>query len=310
LPVAAAAGGMVGAAAVYLVVAAATGAPLHAWGVPMATDVAFTLGALSLLGGRVPRELRVLILTLAVADDLGAIVVLGFASSSRVDAADLGAAALVVVGTVLLRRRVRSVWWPYAVMLVLLWVFLARGGVEPAIAGAVVGVLVPVTASDATGARGPLARRLEAPAVPVSTYLVLPLFALANTGVVLGASAFVGAGSWALLLSLVAARVIGKIAGIGLAVAVAIRCGFPLPATVHRHHVLGAAALCGIGFTVPLLFAAEVFGNEAGPLAITRIALLAGSVLAAGIGATILCTGRPRTPGAGPAGRRSGGRTL
>ena len=205
VPVAGALGGMVGAGLVYAAVAHGTPGS-SGWGIPMATDIAFALGALALLGRRVPSGLRVLLLTLAVADDIGSVLVLATFYSARTYPPALLAAAALVVVLAMLRRSGRV---STAVALAggaLLWVLLAAGGVEPALAGVVAGLLVPGARrkdqaesdqaesdrAESDRAESKLASggspvdpaaRLERRVAPWSAFVVLPLFAVANAGI-------------------------------------------------------------------------------------------------------------------------------
>ncbi|MDA8399215.1 MAG: Na+/H+ antiporter NhaA [Acidimicrobiales bacterium] len=299
LPVAGALGGMAGAAVVYLSVVTFAGnrSVLNGWGVPMATDVAFTLGALALLGTRIPSELRAFVLTLAVADDIASVVVLSIVSASKVNAFMILLAGAVLVVVFKVRRYFLRAWWLYVVASILEWVLLALGGVEPSLAGALVGMLVPVIAAD-SGDRelmpegtdknlaGPL---LEAVVHPVSTYLILPIFALANTGVTLSSALWTDPRARDVAVGVLSARVLGKATGITFAVAlmVKLRTG-RLPENVRWSHILGAAVLCGMGFTVPLLFAIASFPHE--PLVVNsaKIALIAGTLVTFTLGASVL----------------------
>lgn len=285
LPVVSAAGGMVGAALVYLATVAATGAGSVArgWGVPMATDVAFTLGAMALLGRRVPPELRVFVLALAVADDVGSVVVLAVVSSHHLAVWPLCGALVVLAGTIALRRWVRVAWWPYLLAVVVEWVLLAKGGVEPTLAGAFVGIAVP------SAATGPSASgRLEGPVAPLSILGVLPVFVLANAGVVF--SGFVlDHGSRGVLTGILVARAVGKTGGIALAAFLVVRFSIlELPARVRWRQLVGAAALCGMGFTVPLLFAASAFAGQPSLLDASRLGLLGGTLVALAVGGVVL----------------------
>ena len=208
VPVAGALGGMVGAGLVYVVVVHG-GPGASGWGIPMATDIAFALGALALLGRRVPAGLRVFLLTLAVADDIGSVAVLAVFYSSRTRPLALVAAAAVVVVLVVLRRRTRL---PVAVVLgggVVLWVLLAIGGVEPALAGVWAGLLVP--GRTRTGGADP-AERLERQVAPWSAFVVLPLFAVANAGITFHSGILAGAGAAGVFWGVGLARVFGKLA--------------------------------------------------------------------------------------------------
>ncbi len=338
LPVAAALGGMGGAAVAYLVTVTATaGGPAAArgWGVPMATDVAFTLGAMALLGRRVPPALRVFVLALAVADDVGSVVVLAVVSASRVHVRPWVLAAAIVWFAVvaLASRRVRTSWWPYVGAAVVGWALLAWGGVEPTLAGAFVGMIVPCAALPVAGRSSPATARssppdrspsdrsppdrsppadrspsavLERVLNPVSILLVLPLFALANTGVNLGAPGLTSGAGGSVVAGILVARLVGKMGGITLATAVVVRSrAVELPEGVGWPQLAGAAAMCGMGFTVPLLFATSAFAGHPPLVAAAQIGLLVGTAVAFVVGAAILVgTGRRRhrlvgRPGAG-----------
>jgi Na+:H+ antiporter, NhaA family len=237
LPVVAAAGGMAVPALVYAAVnAGRPGAP--GWGVPMATDIAFALGVLALLGRRVPASLRVLLLTLAVVDDLGSVAVVA--------------------------------------------IFYGGPGVSPALAGVAVGLLVP-----AGGPGGP-ARRLEDALHPVSAFVVVPLFALANAGVTLEQGVLAAPGAGAVLGGVVAGRVLGKVAGITAAAWLAVRLGLATrPEGTRWGQLTGVATVAGIGFTVPLFVAGLAF-PDGRLLAPVKLGLLAASVVSGVAGALVL----------------------
>jgi NhaA family Na+:H+ antiporter len=292
LPVAGALGGMAGAALVYL----ATVAVLHShtntargWGIPMATDVAFTLGAIALLGRRVPPPLRVFVLALAIADDVGSVIVLALVASAKIHLAWLAGAVAILALTFMLRRTLRHSWWPYLVAALAAWYLFARAGVEPTLAGAFVGILVPV----AGAARA--ARSLEKPVHLVSTYLVLPLFVLANAGVPVTGSVWHSSSATSVVSAVVAARILGKLLGITLAVALVIRqnvCGLPEDTTWR--HMIGVSLLCGMGITVPLLFAHAVFDNAPILFSGAQVGLLLATLGAALVGSAVLIGVRPR----------------
>jgi NhaA family Na+:H+ antiporter len=286
LPVVAAAGGMAAAALVYLATAAFTHSPAgtaKGWGIPMATDVAFTLGAIALLGARVPRPLRVFVLALAVADDVGAVVVLAFVGSSHIHAAWLGGALGLLGLTLALRRTVRHLWWPYVVIALASWYLFARAGIEPTLAGAFVGLLVP-------GARGARAGgTLETPAHGLSSYAVLPLFIVANAGVVLTGAVWHSPRATSVITAVITARVLGKMLGISFAVALMVRFGVSgLPAGTTWRHLVGVSLLCGMGLTVPLLFAQAVFGTQPMAFAGAQVGLLLGTFGAAIVGSALI----------------------
>jgi len=324
LPVVAAAGGMAVPAVIYAAVnASGPGAP--GWGVPMATDIAFALGVLALLGPRVPAALKAFLLTLAVVDDLGSIAVVALFYSHGID---LGALALAVGLLALVAVLVRAgVWWlPLHVGLGLaLWLTMWRSGVSPALAGVAMGLLTPArptvppeVARDRGGtlageladdpgptrlremlreARGtvPLAERLAHDLHPLSAFLVVPLFALANAGVSIEPGVLAGAGSGAVLGGVLAGRVLGKLAGITAATWLAVRLGLAArPEGTSWAQLAGVATVAGIGFTVPLFVADLAFpdGRFAAPV---KLGLLAASVVSGVAGALVLLTSAGRS---------------
>jgi Na+:H+ antiporter, NhaA family len=317
LPVVAAAGGMAVPALIYAAAnAGRPGAP--GWGVPMATDIAFALGVLALLGSRVPAALKVFLLTLAVVDDLGSIAVVALFYSRGVDLGALAVAAgLLVLVAVLVRARV---WWlPLHVGLgAALWLTLWHSGVSPALAGVAMGLLTPArptappgVARDRGGAlagelaadphpprlremlreaRGtvPLAERLAHDLHPASAFLVVPLFALANAGVSLEGGGLAAPGAGAVLGGVLAGRVLGKLAGIGAAAWLAVRLGLAVrPHATSWPQLAGVATVAGIGFTVPLFVADLAFpdGRFQAPV---KLGLLLASVVAGTAGALVL----------------------
>jgi NhaA family Na+:H+ antiporter len=325
LPVLAAAGGMAVPAAIYAAAnAGGPGAP--GWGVPMATDIAFALGVLALLGPRVPSSLKVFLLTLAVVDDLGSIAVVALFYSRGVD---LGALALAVGLLAVVAALVRAgVWWlPLHVGLGLaVWLSMWHSGVSPALAGVAMGLLAPArptappeVARDVGGAlagqladdprpprlremlreaRGtvPLAERLAHDLHPASAFLVVPLFALANAGISLERGALAGAGAGAVLGGVVAGRVVGKLAGIVAATWLAVRLGLAdRPEGASWAQLAGVATVAGIGFTVPL-FVADLAFPDGGLLAPVKLGLLLASLVAGGAGALVLALAARRRP--------------
>jgi Na+:H+ antiporter, NhaA family len=317
LPVVAAAGGMAMPALIYA--AANLGRPgAPGWGVPMATDIAFALGVLALLGPRVPAALKVFLLTLAVVDDLGSIAVVALFYSRGVDLGALAVAAgLLALVAVLVRA---GVWWlPLHVGLGLaLWLTMWHSGVSPALAGVAMGLLTPArptappeVARNRGGAlagelaadphpprlrqmlreaRGtvPLAERLAHDLHPVSAFVVVPLFALANAGVSLERGALAGPGAGAVVGGVVAGRVVGKLAGITAATWLAVRLGLAArPEGTSWGQLAGVATVAGIGFTVPL-FVADLAFPDGSFQAPVKLGLLAASVVAGGAGALVL----------------------
>lgn len=298
VPVAGAVGGMAGAGLVYALIAH-RGLGSSGWGIPMATDIAFALAALALLGRHVPAGLRVFLLTLAVADDVGSVIVLAVWYSGRTAAIPLVAAGLLVGAMVLVGRRHRVPTIVVLLLGVLLWVLLAAGGVEPALAGVVTGLLVPGTAMhgrDRSGLVEDPVSDVERRLAPWSAFVVLPIFAVANAGITVHAGQLGGPSTANVFWAVAAARVIGKTIGIPAAAFVVVGLGLGrLPSGLRWRHVIGGAAVAGIGFTVPLLVAQQAFPSDPNLVSAAEIGLIAGSLVAVALGAALLWTANRRS---------------
>jgi NhaA family Na+:H+ antiporter len=323
LPVAAAIGGMVVPALIYSLLIPA-GEWSRGWGVPMATDTAFAVALIVMMGRRVPVELRIFLTAAAIVDDIGAILVVALFYSGDLNFLYLGcAAATVGVLALLNRARIYRVT-PYLALGVVLWFFVHEGGLHATLTGVVLALFIPtrpppnlnalmtqattIFASEAEhegevlrhGPSLPTLRaidaihdRLESPAdrllrqvAPRSSYAVLPLFALANAGVALSAS--VVSGNEPLMLAIVGGLVIGKPLGLVLACVLAVRLGWALkPQEYSWRQLIGAGALAGIGFTMSLFIASQAFPDESA-FAASKIAVFAASVVSAMAGVWIL----------------------
>lgn len=318
LPAIAAVGGMVLPAAIYLALNP-SGPAADGWGIPMATDIAFAIGVVSLLGDRVPSVMKVFLLTLAIVDDIGAIAVIAIFYTSNLSAGWLAAAVgaiLVVVGM----RRAAVGWTPaYVVVGFFLWFAVHESGVHATIAGVILGLLTPAVplnevepdeepvlsalrgeASATTVRRAnvelkdqvSVVERLEDLLHPVSSYLIIPIFALANAGIDLSTQTIVDAATSPITLGIAAGLVFGKIIGVTVATWLSVKSGLTsLPPSATWTHVVGLAATAGIGFTVSLFIAGLAFS---GPLLIeAKIGIFGASVVAAVIGTLILLRTRP-----------------
>lgn len=265
LPVAAAAGGILAPAAIYAAFNA--GGPAgRGWGVPMATDIAFAVGVLGILGKRVPPALRVFLLALAIIDDLGAILVIAFFYSAHIAPGGLALALGGALGIVVMRKMWLRRAPFYLVPAFLVWFGLLRAGVHATLAGVIVAFLSPA---------GP-ASRLQHALHPWVSYVVMPIFALANAGVALRFG-----GEVRPTLGIVLGLVVGKPAGITLACALAVRLGWAsLPRGMSRAGVLVVGLVAGIGFTMAIFVAGLAFPSPE-MLATAKLAVLAASVLAA-----------------------------
>lgn len=293
LPVVGAVGGMVLPAAIYLMVAGGTDA--HAgWGIPMATDIAFALGIVALLGDRVPAGLRIFLAALAIADDIGAVLVIAFFYTPTVSARALGVTVLLMLALLELNRRRVGAIWPYAVLGLALWLAVFKSGIHASIAGVLLAFTVPSKGPDCVQER--LEHHLNWPV----TYLIIPLFALANAGVTLPDDL----ASFARQPAVSAAAlglVIGKPLGIFGAAWLAVRFRWAdLPADADWYRVFGVATLGGIGFTMSLFIAALAFGENA-QLDAAKIGVLSGSLITGIAGAVMLSFARRPEPSAVPA---------
>jgi NhaA family Na+:H+ antiporter len=282
LPVVAAVGGMLVPAAIYAALnAGGSGSP--GWGIPMATDIAFALGVAVLLGDRIPGSLRVFLLTLAIADDVGAILVIAVFYNAGLSWGWLG---LALAGLALTRGLRQLGMWSVPVYTVIgagVWFAMHSSGVHATIAGVALGLLTPALPRE--GGAVPVAERLENALHPWTSFGVVPVFALANAGVAVSAGTLGDALSSSVGLGIVAGLVAGKTVGItaGSWAAVRLRLG-RLPEGVAGRQLVSVAALAGIGFTVSLFVAGLAF-DDAAHRETATLAVLVASVLAALLGA-------------------------
>ncbi|HEU0045552.1 Na+/H+ antiporter NhaA [Sphingomonas sp.] len=297
LPGIAAIGGMVVPAAIFVALNAGEPATLRGWAIPTATDIAFALGVLALLGRRVPVSLKIFLTALAIIDDLGAVAIIAlfYTADLALGWLLLGAAA-VAVGYLLNRRGVVRLA-PYLLLGAVLWVLVLRSGVHPTLAGVALALVVPLRASPGRPDDGasPL-HRLEHALQPWVAYLVLPVFGFANAGVALGG---VGPGvlSAPLPLGVAAGLFFGKQLGVFGASWAAIRLRLaPPPDGASMRQLYGVALLCGVGFTMSLFIGALAFRHDPELLAEVKIAVLAGSALSALAGAAVMLAPRRKRP--------------
>lgn len=284
LPAVSAVGGMFVPAAIFLAFNAGTpGAP--GWGIPMATDIAFCVGVLTLLKRRVPHGLLVFVTALAVFDDIGGILVIALFYGAGVHGGWLAGAAAVALLAVRLGARGMRAALPWAVIGAALWFTLHHGGVHPTIAGVALGLAIPAGAARDTGA--PLDRFVRV-LHPWVAFGVMPVFALANSGVYIGGLAreqLYGG----VALGTFAALVIGKQAGIFLFTLAAVRGGLArVPGGASWPKVLGVSVVAGIGFTVALFIAGLAYPGAPALLDEARLGILAGSLASGLLGAAVL----------------------
>jgi len=334
LPVAAAVGGMAVPAIMHAVVVWLHGdaSAVRGWGIPMATDIAFALGVLALLGPRVPVALKVFLATLAIADDLGAVLVIAVFYTDQIAWGFLGTGALVLIASLLCNRFGVRATWPYVVLGMVLWLNFLQSGVHATIAGVALAATVPARRAlderDFSRRGRELLRRFEeigdvtprtnaaqlllvhelqrhAQAVqaplqrmvhglhPVVAHFVVPVFALANAGVALGnnpGQALAHPAGQAVLVGLL----VGKPVGVLLCSWLAVRfLGCSLPAATSWRHVVGAAFLSGIGFTMALFLDGLAYPEDSEPFAAAKLAILLASGICGILGYAVLRTAEP-----------------
>ena len=286
LPVIAATGGVAVPILIFLALTAGTSAT-SGWGIPMATDAAFAIAALALLGDRVGVGAKLFLVTIAVVDDVLAIAVIAIAYTSELSLPWLLAAIGLLAAIVAMRRLGIAAIWPYAIVGVLVWIATFESGVHATIAGVALAFLTP--ARPVGGRR--VIEELEERIHPLTSFVVLPVFALANAGVEIGGDAL-GEGDGArVALAVALGLVVGKLIGISAATMLAMRLRIAvLPEGVDVRSVIGIAALAGIGFTVSLFIAALAYDD---PLLVesAKLGILAGSVVSAMIGVALLAPG-------------------
>ncbi|NKC50383.1 Na+/H+ antiporter NhaA [Ochrobactrum cytisi] len=289
LPGVAAAAGMAVPALVYLAFNINNGAS-HGWAIPAATDIAFALGVISLLGPRVPTSLKVFLAALAIIDDLGAVIVIGLFYTTGVSLMDLGLAAAVVAALVALNLSGVKRLTPYLLLGLVLWFFTYRSGVHATIAGVLLALTIPIKRTpakpEATVSESPL-HLLEHSLIKPVSFIIVPIFGFANAGV-----SFSGPGMEAFFapvtMGVAAGLAIGKLVGIFGAVLLLVKTGIvDLPAGASWPQMLGTTLLCGIGFTMSLFISLLAFDdvllqNEA------KIGILIGSLVAGLAGFVVL----------------------
>lgn len=327
LPIAAAIGGMAAPAIIYSLIVP-QGAWSHGWGVPIATDTAFAVALIAMMGDRVPTSLRVFLTAAAIVDDIGSIIVVAMFYSDTLHLQYLGAAALLVAVLALLNRAHIYRVSPYAAVGILLWACVHASGLHATLAGVLLALFIPtrppvnmmaltaqadaILNAEARRSKevlrnGPslpalkafeaLHDRLESPAARLlrtvgarSNYVVLPLFALANAGVAIAPGIMGEHGS--LVLAIIGGLVLGKPLGLVLASWIAVRLGLAKkPSDYSWRQLVGAGALAGIGFTMSLFIAGQAFPVESDFVA-AKAAVFAGSIIASIIGVLILWNAR------------------
>lgn len=284
LPLLAAAGGMAAPALVYWAINQGNALFLRGWAVPTATDIAFALGVLSLLGDRVPRALKLFLLTLAIIDDLGAIIVIALFYAGAPSLAALTVAGAVLAVLIMLNLRGVTSISPYLLLGLVLWAAVLESGVHATIAGVLLAFTIPLRTKDPDNT--PLHRLEHDLHAPVA-FAILPLFAFANSGIDFGGMS-VQMVSHPVPLGIAAGLFLGKQLGVFLPSWLLIRTGYAkLPDGVGWAALYGVSILCGIGFTMSLFVASLAFPDAVLPVD-ERIGVMLGSLLSAVAGYAVL----------------------
>ncbi|AYG61798.1 Na+/H+ antiporter NhaA [Rhizobium jaguaris] len=290
LPGAAAAGGMLVPALIYVVFNRGHEAALQGWAIPTATDIAFALGVISLFGRRVPTSLKIFLAALAIIDDLGAVIVIALFYTAKLNVLALAGAAIVIGNLIIFNRMGVKALWPYLALGIALWILVFASGIHATLAGVMLALTIPLKRTpgtpEASHHESPLHRLEHRLHKPVA-FAIVPIFGFANAGV-----SFAGTSlsilAEPLTLGVAVGLVLGKLIGVLGTVAVLVKLDLTdLPAQASWGQMVGTALLCGIGFTMSLFIGLLAFEDPALQDKV-KIGILAGSVLAGVAGSILL----------------------
>ncbi|MBA3511100.1 Na+/H+ antiporter NhaA [Sphingomonas sp.] len=284
LPIIAAAAGMFLPAAVYLLITGGSPELAPGWAIPAATDIAFALGVLALLGRRAPASLKLFLTAIAIVDDIGAVLIIAVAYTDGVNLVALVAAGLIAMLMFGMNRAGETRAAPFVALAIALWIAVLLSGVHATVAGVLAALTIPVVRSPgAPDSPRSMLHRLEHSVQPWVAYLIVPLFGFANAGVSLAGLTWAGLVA-PLPLGIAAALVVGKQVGIFGSVRLAVALGIAhRPRGTSWLHIYGVSLLCGIGFTMSLFIGGLAFDDPAYASAV-KIGVLAGSLLSALLG--------------------------
>ncbi|WP_375428896.1 Na+/H+ antiporter NhaA [uncultured Sphingomonas sp.] len=287
LPVIAAVCGMVAPALVYLLIAGREPGLARGWAIPAATDIAFAVGIMALLGPRVPAALKLFLTTVAIVDDMGAVAIIAVAYSHGLSPPALAAAAGVLAAMWALGRNGVRAPWVFMLGFALLWLLVLRSGIHATIAGVLAAAAIPVTPSPAApDDPHSTLHRIEHALAPWVAFAIVPLFGFANAGVAIDGAGGLGN---TLVLAVALGLFVGKQAGILGGVALAHRFGVArLPGGVSWAQMYGAALLAGVGFTMSLFIGGLAFPGRPELVDQVKLGVLAGSILSAAAGFAVL----------------------
>ena len=294
LPAIAAVSAMAAPAAIYLTFNH-TESSLHGWAIPTATDIAFAVGILALLGTRAPNSLKLFLLALAIIDDLGAIIIIALFYTTNLSTGSLALAGAAILLLIALNLAGCAHVTAYVLVGVFLWICVLKSGVHATLAGVALGFAIPLRGGEAHEA--PL-HRLERSLHPWVAFGILPIFALANSGVSL-AGVSVASLLLPIPLGISLGLFVGKQLGASVATWLAVRLGLgSLPAGASWLQMYGVCVLAGVGFTMSLFIGTLAFADE-GQLAAVRLGVLTGSLVSAVLGYVVLYVAGPRLRAAG-----------
>ena len=287
LPVLAALGGMVIPALLFVLITSGDSQAQAGWAIPMATDIAFALAVLAVVGSHLPPALRAFLLTLAVVDDLGAIAVIAIFFTDNLEVIPLVVAVTLLVCYFLLQRARVTAWWTYLPLAFGIWALVHASGVHATVAGVALGLLTRVR-SDSDEEQAP-AERLEHRMRPVSAGFAVPVFAFFSAGIAVSISEMTDRVEEPLLIGIAVGLVVGKLVGVfGASWLTARFTKAQLDPSVRWIDMVGLSLVSGVGFTVSLLMAELAFDDDDASLATAKSGVLLGSVVAALLAAVIL----------------------
>ena len=290
LPIMAAIGGMAVPGLIYAIINWGTPENLNGWAIPTATDIAFALGILALIGSRAPVALKIFLLAIAIIDDLGAIVIIAVFYTSQLSINALTISMLGFAVAIVLNRMGIQRTAPYLLVGIVMWVFVLKSGVHATLAGVLIALTIPLKSKNEDEA---LLYKMEHGLHPWVAFLILPIFAFANAGV-----NFTGIGIDDLLqpltLGIAVGLFLGKQIGVFLATWIGVKSGIArLPENVTWRHVYGVACLTGVGFTMSLFIGSLAFG-AADEMNAVRLGVVLGSVLSGLFGYVLLKSAAPK----------------
>jgi NhaA family Na+:H+ antiporter len=294
LPGAAALGGMLVPALVYVAINRGNPGGQHGWAIPAATDIAFALGVLALFGQHIPGSLKLLLTAIAIIDDLGAILIIALFYTARIDPVALAAAAALLALLAGFNRLKVQALWPYLLVGSGIWYALLLSGIHATLAGVAVAMAIPLrrTIAAPEASDSPLLR-LEHRLGPISAFIIVPIFGFANAGVSLSGMTLDKVLE-PVPLGVALGLVLGKQIGVFGVIWTLVRSGLAsAPARASMRQVWGLSVLCGVGFTMSLFIAGLAFGDGAARNIDAKIGIVSGSILSAIAAWAILAGSRP-----------------